>query len=410
MKKVASILILGLPMVSAAAAPLSLSQAEHIAIQQAPELKRIKAKSNALIQTSVADARWQDPKLMAGVANLPTNSFSFTQENMTQIQVGLSQQFPRGRSLSIKSLMDRLQAASTQYQKSLMRLTILRTIRVDWLNAFYWLKAIKLYKKEQRLFSHLLSVNSKLLANNQLQQKDVVRAQFELSQSSQQLDYAKQQYEEAKSRLSQWLPTDQKYNFQLPHWSSPPSLMVMQKSMKEHPLLLSDKKKNQVSEQSIQLARQQYIPSVNLGMVYGIRQGDDNMGKRRSDFIGAQLSMDLPFFTRNRQTRRVRASEDEYVSSQMQEVSDYRYLRSQLLENYSAWKRLLSQDLIYRKQLVKEANYYVDSTRIAYQNKQTDFPTLARAYLSSYNTQLAALKVHIGVLQARANLLFLQGK
>jgi len=401
---------LGLPVGALAASTLSLYQAERLALRQAPVLTQLQANSDALNQSAIADGSWDDPRLMAGVANLPTNTFSITQENMTQIQVGLSQQFPRGRSLSIHSLQDRLRAASTLNEKQLMKLKILKAIRVDWLNAYYWQQAAYVYKKERKIFKHLLSVNAKLLANNQLQQKDVVRAQFELSQITQLLYYAEQQHDTAKSQLARWLPHQvNKLQIQLPHWPTPPSLQMMKTLIRQQPLLLADQKNNAANEQGIKLAQQKYIPGVNLGVVYGIRKGE-NLGKRRSDFIGAQVSMDLPFFTKNRQARRVKASQEDYVSSQMQELSDYRYLQSQLLQNYSAWKKLLQQHQIYQTRLVKEAKYYTESTQISYQNKQTDFPTLARAYVSFYNTQLAALKTHIGLLQARANLLFLQGK
>ena len=53
---------------------------------------------------------------------------------------------------------------------------------------------------------------------------------------------------------------------------------------------------------------------------------------------------------------------------------------------------------------------YARSTEVAYQNKQTDFPTLVLAYLQDYNTQLAALKTQVSLLKTQINLLYLQGK
>ncbi|EHL31410.1 hypothetical protein LDG_6588 [Legionella drancourtii LLAP12] len=46
----------------------------------------------------------------------------------------------------------------------------------------------------------------------------------------------------------------------------------------------------------------------------------------------------------------------------------------------------------------------------AYQNFQTDFPTLARAYVRQLNTELEGLKVSVDRDVSRINLLYLQGK
>ncbi len=133
------------------------------------------------------------------------------------------------------------------------------------------------------------------------------------------------------------------------------------------------------------------------------------VGNRRSNFVGAQVSLGLPLFTSNRQDRRVKASQERYTAALMKLAQDYRNLNSQLMDNYSALTKLSEQYSLYNKQLIPEAKHYVEATQVAYQNKQTDFPTLARAYLDDYNTQLAALKTRVGMLQARANLLYLEG-
>ncbi len=283
-------------------------------------------------------------------------------------------------------------------------------VRVNWLNAYYWQQAINIYKKEKQVFQHLLAVHENLLGSNKVQQKDVVRAQFELSQLNQKIIFAKQQRDETNSKLTRWLPYQfNQLRFQLPHWSAPLPIKTMEKIIQQHPIILIDRKKSEVSKQGIKLAEQQYIPGVNVGVVYGVRQGDNSMKQKRSNFIGAQVSMNLPIFVKNRQGRRLKASEDRYVAAQMQQMSDYRQLKSQLLENYASWQRLLQQDKLYKTHLIHEAEFYAESTRVAYQNKRTDFPTLARAYISAYKTKLAALKIKIGVLQARTNLLYLQG-
>ncbi len=114
LKKGVCFLLCMLPFFSSAGVAINLKQAEVLALQKAPELEQLQANKNALIQEAIADDQWVDPKLILGAINVPTDRFSFTQENMTQIQVGLMQQFPKGNSLGIRSLQDRLQASATE--------------------------------------------------------------------------------------------------------------------------------------------------------------------------------------------------------------------------------------------------------------------------------------------------------
>jgi hypothetical protein len=68
---------------------LSLFEAEHLAIDNAPELQRLRANTGALEEQAVADGQLSDQQLIVGAANVPTNSFSFTQDDMTMVNVGL---------------------------------------------------------------------------------------------------------------------------------------------------------------------------------------------------------------------------------------------------------------------------------------------------------------------------------
>ncbi|HHI9467134.1 TPA: TolC family protein [Legionella anisa] len=84
-------------------APLTLVEAEHLAIATSPEVQRQEAASHALRQQSIAEGQLPDPQLTAGTINVPTDTFSFTQDEMTMVQIGVQQQFARGCSLKMKS-------------------------------------------------------------------------------------------------------------------------------------------------------------------------------------------------------------------------------------------------------------------------------------------------------------------
>lgn len=64
------------------------------AIKISPKLQMLNSKHNASASRTSQETNLPDPMLTLGLINMPTNSFSFTQEPMTGKIIGLSQQFP----------------------------------------------------------------------------------------------------------------------------------------------------------------------------------------------------------------------------------------------------------------------------------------------------------------------------
>ena len=87
---------------TANARPITLAEAESMAIKLAPELKQLEAKQQVFEQQSIFEGQLSDPKLLLGAKNLPVDTFDLGQEAMTQMQVGLQQSFPHGREGKVR--------------------------------------------------------------------------------------------------------------------------------------------------------------------------------------------------------------------------------------------------------------------------------------------------------------------
>lgn len=396
------------------AAPLTLQQAENAALSQSPEIKSLQAKTYALGQSAIAAGQLSDPKLMLGTMNVPVDTFDFSQEPMTQIQVGLQQSFPRGRSLHYRSLQKNDLSIAESHKQQETRLQVLKGVRLSWLNLYYWVHAKQIILKQKKVFRHLVKVTESMLANNKAQQKDVIRAQLELTELANQLIKINQQIDTARSGLARWIGVplaNRAHPTRLPRWKKAPILANFENRIKQHPELRTDQALISARHAGVKLAEQQYKPGVSVGVAYGFRQGRNSMnGRSRADFLTAQVSVDLPMFTHNRQDRTLKASEENLIASEENKMSRYRQLREALKTQYVSWQQQGKSAWLYRSHLVPEAKQYTEATMTAYQNAQSDFPTLARAYVRELNTELAGLKAKVNRDIARVKLLYLQGK
>lgn len=392
--------------------PLTLTEAEHLAINQSPELRRLNASSQALRQQSIADGQLPDPQLAAGTINVPTDTFSFTQDEMTMVQVGIQQQFARGRSLKMKSQQTSALAKTELVKIKEQKLTLVRTVREIWLELYYWTKALHTLKTNESFYKELLQVTQSQYSTGKINQTDVVQVQLELSKLKNQIIQNKQQIAILKAQLGRWIGmnnVNRPLALSMPHWPSLPSMAKLQDRLKKHPVLQADAANVAASSFEVAYAKEQYKPGWLLGVGYGLRQGRMPDGTPRSDMLTAQVTMDLPFFTANRQDRQLNASLNKLNATQMDRHIHYRDLLQSLNIQYTTWRHLLEREQLYNQQLIPEAKQNAKAALLAYQNATTELTTVLRAYSSELTIQLEHIQLQVERLKAHATLLYLKG-
>lgn len=402
-----------LPWQASISKTLTLEYIEQVALDTAPEISEIKHKEKSLLDDAVAANQLADPKLHAGIVNLPTDTFSFRQENMTQILVGVSQQFPKGRSLSVSSMRQKMLAQAEGFRHLNTKAEILQIVRNEWLELYYWIHAANIVEENKRIFAHLVKVTESMLSAGKNNQHDVLRAQLEFSKAENMLIHIAEEIDTTRAKLAKWVGYEiaqEVYPNNLPNWEIP-NKEKLQANLNNHPHLKTDDSIIAASQQNVKLAKQQYKPGFIANLNYGFRQGNNPMtGGKRSDFVGLQLSIDLPIFPKNRQDKKLDSSVAELGAAKDAKLADYRTMESNLASYLTMWDKLSEQKIFYAKHLLPEAEQYAKSTLTAYQNNQSDFPAVARAYITELDTKLEELKVRVDRNKIRAALLYLEGE
>ena len=408
-------LVLIFPLIGHAASfnrPLSLAESEHLAIINSPELRQLEANTNALAQKAIANAQLSDPELIVGPANVPTNSFSFTQDDMTMINIGLQQSFPRGHSLKVKSNQTRALAKAQQRKLQEQAALLLRSVRETWLDLYYWVEAKRIVRKNQFLYQRLLKATESNYSAGKGNQSDVLQVQVESSRLNDEVAQIEQQIGILRAQLGRWIgvePANRFLSQRLPRWPKPPSLDFIKARLARHPLLKIDDANIEAARDDVAYANEQYKPGWMLDVGYSIRQGKMSNGKPRSDFVGAQLTVDLPIFPGNRQNRELLASAYQLEGAQLEQVIHYRDLTKELDSQYAIWRSLSKRENIYRGQLIPEAKQNAKAALLGYQNAGVDLTTVLRAYSAELTIQLEKFQVQIALLKTRAALLYLEG-
>ncbi|EKE25543.1 MAG: hypothetical protein ACD_5C00125G0003 [uncultured bacterium] len=391
---------------------LTLSESEQLAINNSPELHQIEANAHALEEEAVAKGQFSDPQLIVGAANVPTNSFSFTQDDMTMINVGLQQAFPRGRSLTAKSKQTKALAKGQQRKWQEQEAMLLRNVRETWLDLYYWIGARKVIHENRFLYKQLLKAAESQYSANKGNQSDVLQVQVELSRLNDQIAQIEQRIDVLRAQLGRWIGMDnasRSLPHILPHWPKPLPFDLMKSKLQQHPLLKVDDANIEASRAEVAYAKEQYKPGWMLDVGYSVRQGRMANGQSRSNFVGAQATVDLPIFPGNRQNRELEASFLRLEAAQLDQAAHYKDLLKELDSQYAIWRSLSKRVNLYRSQLIPEAKQNAKAATLAYQNAAIDLTTVLRAYSNELVIRLERLQIQVERTKTRAALLYLEG-
>ena len=160
---------------------LTLQRAERVALQNEPGIMGLHAKTQSMMEKSIAAGELMDPKLQVGVLNLPTDTFDFDQEAMTQLKVSYIQQFPSGDSREIKRDKVLSQSRQFQHQVEERKRQLLAQVRLSYLETLYWEQSRETVLQNRLLVSQLSEFVQSQFSVGRTNQFDFISVQQRLS-------------------------------------------------------------------------------------------------------------------------------------------------------------------------------------------------------------------------------------
>lgn len=397
-----------------ASAALTLAEAVAIAQGNDPWLSGSEFRQQAVAAQAVAAGTLPDPMMDIGVANLPTDSYDFDQEAMTELMVGVAQTFPRGDSLALDQ--QRLQRLEQQFphQRAERRARVAVNVTRLWLEAWRARESIRLIEQDRQLFEQLVDVAESSYASTagRTRQQDLLRAQLELTRLEDRLSALHERMEMARSGLGEWLPSSvygaselaaQLPEIQLQHAgqfaansaATPADIAAM---IGNHPVLLSIDSKIDASRVGEDLARQKYWPEWTLNASYGYRENSPT-GQDRADFFSVGLAFDLPLFTSRRQDQQLQSAIAETEAIRTEKMLALRNMVASFETQYARLQRLNQRRELYRTRLLKETEAQAEVSLTAYTRDDGDFAEVVRARIAELNARIEALDIDIARLQ-----------
>ncbi len=427
--RVGSMLLLALAQCYSTAASAQLTLAEAIATAQRndPWLQGSEFRQQSVEARAIAAGSLPDPMLDLGFANLPTDTFDFDQEAMTQFKVGVVQTFPRGDSRALSERRLGLLGEQFPFQRGERKARLAVTVANVWLDAWGARESVRLIEADRELFEQLVDVaqSSYASAVGRTRQQDLVRAQLELTRLEDRLSVLHERLETSRTKLGQWLrPGPQGVaageNAWLPASYAAPALTRQLPEIRlqnadlfqsgtaapaqiaallaEHPALKSLDSRIDASRVDIDLARQKYRPEWKVNASYGYRE-DGPMGQQRPDFFSVGLAFDLPLFTSRRQDQQLQSAIADSEAMRTDKMLALRSMVASFETQHARLQRLDQRRQLYRERLLPEMHEQAEASLSAYTRDDGDFAEVVRARIAELNARIEALDIDIARLQ-----------
>ena len=391
--------------------PLTISEAEDLAIRSEPGHAALLAREEALEEAAVAAGQLPDPALRVGLLNFPISNGGFSTEGMTQAQLGLRQEFPRRRTRALRTARLKSLARELGSDAEARSRDVINAARAAWLDVYYWQRARRIVADSRPFFADLVAVTRSMYAVGRKTQYDVLRAELELSRLDDRLLEAGRFHSEAQARLSEWLGADafRPVAMTLPAWEQLPARADMATMLDTHPSLRAAEARVTASASDVDLAEERFKPGWALDLGYGYREGFLPSGEPRSDFVSLSVTVDLPFFGRNRQDRQLAAALGEKRAAVSSMHALKAELESRLTREYARWSDLTRRLTLYESRILGQSEGQARAALLAYQSDTGDFADVMRGYIDDLNTRLEHIRLQVDRAQSYAVLANLGG-
>ncbi|WGL15434.1 TolC family protein [Microbulbifer bruguierae] len=397
-----------------ARAQLNLESALQLAREQDPQTAAAIAAAKATAEDAVADGQWEDPRLKLGIANLPTDTFAFDDQPMTQKVIGISQKLPRGDSAGLAGARGAHVAEAGFASAGDMALLLERDVGLAFLSLSEQLRVRELLTENRRWMQELVGYNRARLASAQIQSQQLLQSQLALARLDDRIAQIDGEISRARGELSRWIggAAWQALNPEPPawrdtrEWLSAQTLPVPLALIEQHPAVAASNARVAAERMNVALAQQAYKPQFGVDLSYGQRERTPMSDG--SDFASVTVTFDLPLFRQNRQDRRLAASHARESAGMLQRQNLLQQMHAELNGAVAMAQNLDRRRREYREELLAQAEATADAVLKGYAANTADLDAVIAARMDAIEAQISAARLTYGYFRALARIRYLR--
>ena len=392
----------------------SLNELIQEAIRVSPKIKMLQSKFNVAKAEIEIGTNLPDPVLKLGLINMPTNSFSFTQEPMTGKIVGLSQKIPFPGALSSASDVKSVDTLIVQQEIADLKNNIGKNVSELYFRLQLNREEITLAEKSIMLLKQISNVVKRKYEVGTASLQNVIQVEVQITRVKDKIETLKGKENSAQAQLNALLLKNDESNILTSNIVdinnknlNTDSLLSL--AAKNRPALKSINLLSHKAELMQKQAEYSFYPNFNFGLQYSQRDHNAATGAAFHGLLSVVVGVTLPINYGGNKTAKVEKAKylqglynDKFNSSLQLLQQSFGKINAKLAELESREKLIVTT-------LLPQAEQAYKSSIADYQVSKIDFVNVIKAEedIIKINTELA--KVRTDYQTKIAQLEFLSG-
>jgi outer membrane protein TolC len=290
----------------AAEAPLTLAQAQRIAVARSTVLPAQEAAVTAARESAVAAGQWRDPVLRVGLDNFPVSgpdAGSFTRDSMTMARVGVMQEVTSQAKRQARASRYEREAEKALAEKSAAEATIARDVALAWIDRYFAEATVKVIGEQMAEADLEVEAADLAYRTGRGGQPDVFAARASRAALEEKASDARRRALTANTMLARWIGSNAQWPLAPPpdFVSVPVDRVTLESQLAHHPRIVALARQEETASAEAAIARIERDPDWSFEVAYQQR------GPGYGNMMSFGVNVPLPWDRANRQDRDVAA-------------------------------------------------------------------------------------------------------
>ncbi len=377
-------------------------------------LKALEAEVEAAKERIVSAGALPDPKIGVAALNMPTDSFRFDEEPMTQKQIAVEQTVPWLSKLGLKSEAMSKNARLKAAELTSAKLSLARDIANDYYEIGYVTQSQKINAKLRKMVRRIRRDAESRYAVGKGLQQNIFQAEVELSRLQDEAIMLENRRQTLVDHINALLnrkayqPIEPPENLPAPDFALNIS-QLKQTAFSTNPDLERLKAGAERAQADLKLSQKAYYPDFNFRLAYGQRD-EDFSDRDLPDFFSAAVMIDIPVWHRTKQAKEFAAAGHQLRSAENRYTDFKRRLPYEIKTLAAEIEDTLQRYQLYVNELLLQAEQWARSSLDAYEVGKAPFDTMIDARMRVLRYKREASRLKFTIYQKRADLEVLVGK
>jgi outer membrane protein TolC len=390
----------------AAEIPLTLAQAQQIALGRSRQLAAQDFSIAAARDMAVAAGQLPDPILKFGIENLPIEGpdrFSVQSEAMTMRRIGVMQEFPRSEKRRLRAERFEREAEQSRAEKSAASAAILRDSALAWLDRYYAEMTATLLAEQSALARLEIDAAESAYRAGRGAQADIFAARSALAGLADRSSDNQRRLRNATTMLERWIgpvanaPLAGKPGIDV----LPLAPTKLDQQLAHHPQIALLARQEERAETEVKLAE------ANLQSDWSVELAYQQRGSAFDNMISVGISVPLQWDRPNRQGRELSARLAQLEQAKAQREDALRAHVAEVGAMLNEWNSGRERGSRYQRELIPLAAERTQSLLAAYRGGKSGLAEVLAARRAESEVRMQALQLELEIARLWAQLNFL---